>query len=315
MNNNKISLNGLWRLINASGTIITEADVPGTVFEALISNKLIENPFYGLNEHKMEKIFNSDWYFEKKFDLNQEFLEYNHILLKFHGLDTIAQIILNDTLLGRSENMFIDYEFDVTNILKPKDNFLIVHFKSPTIYAKEMVEKHKVNLKTIEKFPGLPYIRKAQYSFGWDWGPSLPDMGIWKDVELFGYNDLRFDSILVETILNYNKDPTKLINSEQYSNLKVKSSRIRFKFHFDIKNSNITLKNIFLSCKLTSPDKSWFQVTDKHIEGELLTIDFDIQDPLLWWPHDLGNPYLYDLEFLLAQDFSRIQFFQVQAFL
>ncbi|MHA1350225.1 MAG: glycosyl hydrolase 2 galactose-binding domain-containing protein, partial [Promethearchaeota archaeon] len=74
--------------------------VPGSVFETLIDNEIIENPFYGLNEHKMSWVYDSEWDYETEFDLEPSFLEHKVILLRFYGLDTVSEIVLNGERLG-----------------------------------------------------------------------------------------------------------------------------------------------------------------------------------------------------------------------
>ncbi|MHA1782536.1 MAG: glycosyl hydrolase 2 galactose-binding domain-containing protein, partial [Promethearchaeota archaeon] len=90
----KIALNGTWKVINNERKIETTIDIPGTVYEALINNKIIPDPFYGNNEHEVNWIHESDWIFEKSFEIKEEILSYSNILLRFYGIDLIAKIFL-----------------------------------------------------------------------------------------------------------------------------------------------------------------------------------------------------------------------------
>jgi len=121
-----ISLNGIWVLKQENRDINIKTEVPGSIYESLIEKKVIEDPFYGLNEHDMKWIFDSDWIYEKKFNINKEQLEKNHIILQFSGIDTISEIFLNGELLGTTENMFQTYEFDIKNKCVTSDNILKV---------------------------------------------------------------------------------------------------------------------------------------------------------------------------------------------
>ncbi|MCJ7650249.1 MAG: glycoside hydrolase family 2 protein, partial [Candidatus Lokiarchaeota archaeon] len=228
-------------------------------------------------------------------------------LLRFKGLDTIAQIFLNEQLIGSAENMFVEYEYDVSDIIKKEENILRIYFKSPTIFAKEMIEKFKHKLKTSQEMPGLPYIRKAQYSFGWDWGPSLPDIGIWKDVELFGYDNIKIDCYCIETSFNYNKNPMKITDVSDYSQVSVISARVKIEFQFDIKITAISAGNIFLNCKLIAPDQKSYEKRIK-ILGEKHALEYEIVDPMLWWTHDLGTPNLYEMEITLENEGEILEF-------
>jgi len=200
----KISLDGVWDLENSEKSIETVAQVPGTVFEALMENKIIEDPFYGLNEHDMEWVYESDWVFQYEFDLKHEFLEHRKIILRFNGIDTFAEIYINDELIGFTENMFVTYDFNVKSKLKKSQNIIRVLIKSPTVKAKGEIEKHEIRLNTgLAYIPGIPYLRKAQYSFGWDWGPILPDIGIWQSVELVGFDNIKIDSTYITQTFHY----------------------------------------------------------------------------------------------------------------
>ena len=191
----KISLNGLWNLKNEPKSINIEAEVPGSVFEVLIRNGIIEDPFYGENEHKISWVYNSDWIYETQFDVKPEFLEHSKIILRFLGIDTISDIYLNDELLGSTKDMFLTYDFEVKSKLKVFSNKLIIRLKSPTIKALEEIKKHGIKLTTgMEALPGAPYLRKAQYSFGWDWGPKLPDISIYP-IELIGYDPVKINLV------------------------------------------------------------------------------------------------------------------------
>ena len=135
-----ISLDGKWQLINNDKSIHITTYVPGSVFETLIEQEIIVDPFYGLKEFDAKWVYESDWQYEVEFDLKPSFLEYKQIKLRFNGLDTFAHVYLNEELLGSTENMFITYEFDVKPRLKKIGNRLIVKLKSPTSKAREQIK-------------------------------------------------------------------------------------------------------------------------------------------------------------------------------
>ncbi|MFX1448739.1 MAG: hypothetical protein ACFFCG_11485, partial [Promethearchaeota archaeon] len=232
-------LNTNWYLLNKEKSIEISVEVPGSVFEALLDNDVIEDPFYGLKEHEVSWVYESDWDYEMGFDLEPSFLEHKHILLRFYGLDTISEVILNGDILGITDNMFTRYDFQVKEKLKSKGNRIIVKFKSPVKKAQEAKEKRGINLNTGEAaIPGIPYLRKAQYSFGWDWGPKLPDIGIWQPVELIGYDSLKIDSVYIIQKLHYNKNVDGITDVGEITDLGVMSADLSFKL---ILESNISL--------------------------------------------------------------------------
>ena len=147
------SLNGKWILINQEGDLQVPAEVPGTFFETLIDEKIIKDPFYGNNEHEINKIAYEDWTYETYFDVSNEILSYKHILLSFKGLDTIAEIKLNGIHLGKVNNMFRSYRFKINDILNKQNNLLKVEFKSPIQEAAKLVDEYKIKLKTTHSMP------------------------------------------------------------------------------------------------------------------------------------------------------------------
>ncbi|MFW9772137.1 MAG: hypothetical protein ACFFEO_08235, partial [Candidatus Thorarchaeota archaeon] len=297
-----ISLDGIWILKNPEKSIEIESQVPGTVFEALVGNNLIEDPFYGENEQKMKWIYETNWTYEREFEVEQEFLDHKQILLRFYGLDTIADVYLNDELIGTVDNMFVRYDFEVKSTLRSKGNKLRVEFFSPTLKAKEFKDKFGFNLNTgYAAIPGVPYLRKAQYSFGWDWGPKLPDVGIWKKIEIVGYEDFKIESIFPHSTLEYNVDPLNITNSNDLSTIKVISAKLFVDIELTLVNEDISGLNYTVKGLLKSPTGEVL-TTEISINKKNERVIFEIQNPLLWWTHDLGNPNLYSLEISILKE-------------
>lgn len=298
----RVSLDGEWGLINSEGSIKLNAQVPGTVFEALINKKRIEDPFYGENEHEMVWVYQSDWIYELTFNVDPEMLVYKNLILRFYGLDTIADIKLNGNLIGSTENMFIRYNFDVKSSLKKNGNKLSVTFRSPTITAQNAIKKNGINLNTgYAAIPGVPYLRKAQYSFGWDWGPKLPDLGIWKSVELIGFDDVKIESAYPRTTLEYGKNPKNSNYPDAISAIFVKRANLCIDIEIGSDIEELTVLGYTLKVTLKDPNgkivKSESELKMKHH-----SVEFEIINPYLWWTHDLGDPCLYDLEIVVLNE-------------
>jgi len=294
-------LNGVWKLINKKKSLFIPAQVPGTVFEALLDNKIIEDPFYGLNEHDMKWVYESDWIFQYEFDLSAEFLKHKNIILCFNGIDTFASVYLNDKLIGYTKNMFVRYDFNVKNKLKKSQNILKIIINSPTKRAGEEIKKHGVNLNTgLTYIPGIPYLRKAQYSFGWDWGPKLPDIGIWQPVQLIGYDHIKIGSTYITQTFHYNLNPEE-INVRDYMN-KICVTDVEILIRIDlVADCKVTdLKDYKICLELISPDGNKI-IKEKLINSLNLTFNININSPFLWWTHDLGNPDLYVLKIIIQQ--------------
>ena len=305
----KIILSENWTLLHKNKGLNVPTKVPGSVFETLIDNEIIENPFYGLNEHKMSWVYDSEWDYETEFDLEPGFLEHKVILLRFYGLDTVSEIVLNGERLGFTDNMFVRYDFNVEAKIKSKKNKLAVKFKSPTLKAQTEKEKEGINLNTgYAAIPGVPYLRKAQYSFGWDWGPRLPDIGIWKPVELIGYDSLQIDSIYISQKLHYNKNVNDLTDLEEVTDIGVMSADLSIKINLESELPTSELNNYSLEVELKAPDGKTLTLK-KDVSIVNPKVEFKLEYPYLWWTHDLGTPNLYDLSITISKN-GIIDFFK-----
>ncbi len=291
----RITLDGNWMLMQAERSIKITAQTPGTVFEALLENKIIEDPFYGENEHEMAWIFESDWSYEGTFEVEEKFLEHSSILLRFHGLDTIARVTLNGSSLGSTNNMFITHDFDVKTLLKNGINVLKLEFTSPTRKAREEIELHGDYLNTgQDALPGVPYLRKAQYSFGWDWGPKLPDIGIFRPIELIGFDTVKIESVHAIQKFTYNENPLENVDPERIPNIKIESVQFKVNVEVDSTMENIETLGYTLHLSLKLQDK---EIITKNapLRTKVQSFEFTINGPQLWWTHDLGTPELHDL--------------------
>jgi len=296
-----VSLNGVWKLKNEPKSINIEAEVPGSIFEALIKKNIIEDPFYGENEHKMSWVYDSDWIYETEFDVNPEFLEHSKIILRFYGIDTFSEVYLNDEFLGSTENMFLTYDFEVKSKLKTVSNKLKIIIESPTIKALEEIKKHGIKLIAgLESLPGVPYLRKAQYSFGWDWGPKIPDISIYP-VELIGYDKVKFNSLYTVQSFKYNKNPLSIANPEEISTVKIDSVNLRIYLEFDTEIEDLEALTYNLKINLTAPDGKNIS-TVITLKSKNQYTELTIDNPRLWWTHDLGEPNLYEISVSLENN-------------
>ncbi|RZK41977.1 MAG: glycoside hydrolase family 2 protein [Pedobacter sp.] len=160
------------------------AEVPGEVHLDLLSNRLIPEPFYRDNEKKIAWVEKENWEYKTTFKVSGDLLNQQHINLVFDGLDTYAEVYLNDKLILSANNMFRQWQIDIKNLLKPVGNTLLVRFHS----AQNKVDSlAKVDLPFVIPDNARAYVRKAPFHFGWDWGPKFTGAGIWKGVRLEAY--------------------------------------------------------------------------------------------------------------------------------
>lgn len=282
-----------WRLkiIKTSGNKITipgdvnnkwlPAVVPGTIHTDLLRAGVISDPFEEKNENNLEWISRNKCTYTTRFNYPEIVDKKFPVKLVFEGIDTITDIYLNQRHLGRTDNMFLKYEFDVTQILKPEKNLLEIHFESPLKTSQEIAKKHG---KSTSMNSNRVFIRKAQYSFGWDWGPTYPTSGIWRPVYLLS------EDKAVITQINFDTE-------------KISSNKAYVKVGFRVKNN--TKKNLRAFISLRYNDKKIIKGMIVKNQNEHI-LRLTITEPELWWPNGLGQQNLYQLSIELNDDAGKI---------
>ncbi|MBP1546952.1 MAG: glycoside hydrolase family 2 protein [Oscillospiraceae bacterium] len=266
------SLNGSWRLSDLadSNALYLSADVPGSLYSALLKNNMMENPYYRENEFISTALSDRDIAYEKTFDIPEDMRNADRILIRFKGIDTIAEISLNGSVIGTAENMHREYTFDITDKVMESGNILIVKIFSPLRFIREKNERTPLwGVSSTVK--GYPHIRKAHYMFGWDWGPKLPDMGIWRDVELIGVKGAIIDGVYI----TQKHDEGKVtVNAE-------------------ITAGRICSEGLSAKVTITSPDGLEREMYADFTDGKKVSVCCDIEEPMLWYPRGYGEQPLY----------------------
>lgn len=180
-----ISLHSGWEFRGQDEAKWYPAKVPGEVHVDLMTNKLIPDPFYRDNEKKVQWVEKEDWEYKTTFSVPSNLRSKKNIDLVFDGLDTYADVYLNGELLLKANNMFRQWTIDVKEKILPGKNTLLVYFRSAQNIVDSMA---KADIPYVIPDNPRAYVRKAQYHFGWDWGPKLTGCGIWKEVRLEGYD-------------------------------------------------------------------------------------------------------------------------------
>jgi beta-mannosidase len=256
-----------------------DAAVPGTIHTDLLASKLIPEPFYSDNEDKLQWIGQIDWSYKTTFDIPKNFDLNKQISLVFEGLDTVAEILLNDKKISTVNNMFLRYKYDVSDVLKEKGNKLEVNFFSAENYAKA---QEKINGKVpVALRSERVHIRKAQYSFGWDWGPTFITMGIWRSVYIQQPDEYTIENFTFDT----------LSVSESNAVIKIKAGL------------NQPLKSDIKVKIIVSDEKSKLEIEENAYAGiKDFQTELKIKNPVLWFPNGAGAPHLYNLEIHLIKD-------------
>jgi len=249
--------------------------VPSSVFTGLINVGKIKQVDIDTYPENFSWVSEKPWIYRKIFDAPQKIFDSDRIDMVFEGLDTIASIWLNDKLIGKTNNMFIPHRFDVTGLLKPQNNSLLVKFDPATHYAKHLMSRYTSFGESEFTNPHRVYIRKAQYQFGWDWCPSLPGCGIWQPVRIEAIKKACIDELHIRTV----------DCNSHYADVKI-----------TVKLDTVAGEKFLCALTLSShKDNIRQELTFEPGENTQSTL-IRIENPLLWWPAGYGPQNLYKLD-------------------
>ncbi len=194
-----IPLNDGWQFQQVGKEQWYSAEVPGVVQTDLLRHGLIPDFYKGSNIDSVQWIENEDWIYKRTIVANDSLMRNGHVDLVFKGLDTFAEVYLNDSLLGKADNMFRTWEWPIKEVLNPGANELKVIFRSPIKEGAKLRDAYGIQLPHDNDPSGVsPYIRKAAYQFGWDFCPRLVTSGIWQGVELHCWSTAWIGTVSVE---------------------------------------------------------------------------------------------------------------------
>ncbi len=277
------SLAGIWEFRQTGTEEWLPASVPGGVHTDLLALGRIPDPFAADNEKRVQWVAESDWEYRYRFTCAPELLAADQIFLVCDGLDTLATVTLNGQELGRTDNMFRQYRWDVKSCLHARDaaNDLQILFRSPVRYISEK-QQVRAMPGVSQAIPGGPYLRKAPCHFGWDWGPQLPPIGIWKDLRLEAYTAARLEQVhLRQHHENGNVTVEARVTVQRWSE-----------------------SPLVAEVRVSAPDGA---VSEEHAviaaSGEA-TVNVPITRPQLWWPNGYGDQPLYQVQIALRRSDS-----------
>jgi beta-mannosidase len=271
-----MQINTGWQFHEVGKTDWHDATVPGCVHTDLLANKLIDDPFYRDNEKKQQWIDKKDWEYRTTFKIAPQILARENVELVFEGLDTYAQVYLNEQLVLKADNMFRTWRIDAKQKLIAGDNNLRIVFRSPVNEILPVMAKlnYQLPAPNDQGEKTSPFTRKAPYHYGWDWGPRFVTSGIWRPVSLEAWNQVRVNDVQV---IVKNITPTA---AELTANVEVEASTAG--------TATILLEN--LSDRLGAGK----QQVDLKQGVNHVTFNFFVTHPKLWWPNGLGAQPLYN---------------------
>ncbi|WP_459191019.1 beta-mannosidase [Halosimplex sp. J119] len=277
------SLNGSWQYRQRGGGEWREGSVPGGVYTDLLNAGEIPDPFVGDNELDVQWVGRTDWTYRRTVDVDDRLLDYERLVLRFDGLDTVATVFVNGQRVGESVNMHVGNEFDVANALHAGENEISVRFRSPVEYGEERMAEYPYEVPCgrypVDQ-PGRPFIRKAQCHYGWDWGPCLPTTGIYRDVALVGYSEPRI----------------RYVKTEQ------DHSGDRIDLTVRVGVDAPTGGTHDLSVDVAGQTMAESVALDAGEQEVEVTLPVEEETAELWWPNGYGDQPLYDLTVAIGDD-------------
>ena len=266
-----ISLNGVWKFKAVQDENWLDISVPTTVNTELLAQHVIKDPFYRENEAEIKALSYSDYEFIKQFECSVFDLNHQKIMLDCEGIDTLGCIYINDVLVQKVENQHRHYECEVKSVLNVGMNTIYIKLYSPLRYIEKRHEEKSL-WGVATTLDGYQHLRKAHSMFGWDWGPQLPDTGIFRSMSLQCYDDVRLNDLYVVQT-----------HHEQSVDLTV-----------EVEASILSEGTYQAACTLLSPQQN---VVYQHqiLLQEETAFTFCVNHPELWWPNGLGKQPLYEV--------------------
>jgi beta-mannosidase len=271
-----LDLGGDWQVRQIGGDLAVPAKVPGNIHTDLLASKNIPDPFYRDNEIAVQWVGQSAWVYERTFEVTEDLLARDRVLLCCDGLDTFASVRLNGKLVGKADNMYRRWEFDAKSLLHPGENRIEVRFDSVLPHMRRQEKLRNLSSPVHQPWEphGRSYVRKEQCNFGLDWGPVLVTCGIWRGIRLSGFDTARVVDVHVrqDHSTRGSVGLTVAVEAERVGRQKL-SVAVRVKY---------AGQEVAQACET--------------LRGSKATVALRIDDPHLWWPNGMGEQALYELE-------------------
>lgn len=270
----QMNLGGAWRMREADSQTWHSAHVPGSVYADLMADGTMPDPFWRENELDAFERMKKDYVYQRAFTVTEAQLAHAHVELVCEGLDTLAHVSLNGCEIAFADNMHITWVWNVKEQLHAGENTLEIRFDSPILYCAKKAEEAP-GWESSDATPGFRHLRKAHCMFGWDWGPRLPDAGIWRPIFLRTWDTARLENALM---LQAHHDGV-----------------------VDVTIRPEIAGESAWSAEITAPDGEVLTLPETTAAEQVITIEH----PQLWWPNGLGKQPLYRVTVRLATGDTR----------
>lgn len=271
----QMNLGGAWRMREADSETWHSAHVPGSVYADLMADGTMPDPFWRENELDAFERMKKDYVYQRAFTVTEAQLAHAHVELVCEGLDTLAHVSLNGREIAFADNMHITWVWDVKEQLHAGENTLEIRFDSPILYCAKKAEEAP-GWESSDATPGFRHLRKAHCMFGWDWGPRLPDAGIWRPIFLRTWDAARLENAMM---LQAHHDGV-----------------------VDVTIRPEIAGESAWSAEITAPDGEVMISPETTATEQVITIEH----PQLWWPNGLGKQPLYRVTVRLATGDMRV---------
>jgi len=275
----EVSLAGDWEFREADGGRWLDGTVPGGVYTDLLNEGEIPDPFVEDNELDVQWVGKTDWTYRRSVDVDADLLDHDRVVLQCEGLDTVATVLVNGREVGSSVNMHVGHEFDVADALEPGENEIEVEFRSPVEYGIEQSEQSPYEVPSLRypvDQPGRQFIRKAQCHYGWDWGPCLPTVGIYRDISIVAYSGPR---------IRYTK------TEQDHETVDGESGAVDLTVRTGVDAPAAGKYDLTVSVA----DAETTETVSLEAGEQEVETTVTVQDPELWWPNGYGDQPLYDM--------------------
>jgi beta-mannosidase len=282
-----LDLGGAWRLRQDDARPALDARVPGNVHLDLLRAGRIPDPFPVDREERVQWVGAAAWTYEREFEAPEDLRRRRRVLLRCEGLDTLAEVRLNDRLLARTDNMFRTWEFDVGGRLRAGRNRISVRFASTLPVIRRLQRKRRMNSWNSEFGPpealGRPWVRKQPCNYGWDWGPRLVTCGIWRPIRLVAFGTARLRDVEVRQEHARGRVRLRVAVDADRAGSPALSARVRVLFRGrPVASASVPLRGARAEARL------------------------EVRTPRLWWPNGMGEQALYDVRVELVDRAGRV---------
>lgn len=278
-----INLAGTWQMKRTDEPNWQNALVPGTVYTDLLRNGNMADPFWRENEYEIQALSDYDYEYMRSFSVTEEDLTMQQLVLVCEGLDTLTQIYINNTPIAETDNMHRTYRFDIKPYLQAGENTIHIVLLSPSRFVSRADER-KPLWGVSSTVPGYQHIRKAHCMFGWDWGPKLPDLGIFRNIYIEKISTGRVKDFYVRQT-HTNGHVALSISAE--TELLLSSDAL----------------TVFAA--VYDPDGNLLYQTKQPAAADM-HFSCLIDNPRLWWPAGYGDQPLYRVEVTLYKQQSPV---------